>query len=537
MPSHIIGLDEFPVTPNGKLDRARLPPLPRRSDGGDAPATEVEAAIARAIAAALRLEAVAPDENFFALGGDSLAAAEVCIAIERDLGAFLRPSTFFTAPTAHDLARLIEGARGALGNIPASPRLPAFPLTPQQRRYFRTFCAGGSRSWCNMVAVFDLPAGTDAYALHRALTEVALRHNSLLLRFSQTPEGKVVQRIDAASDFEIRSADLSREADPEATVERLRVEEGERPIPVFGEVPLFRATLLRLPKAGRKLLWNVHHLVSDGTSQSILGRELFRQMADPAGPASEPPYFGDIVAWAWQHRGDVAAARDYHRRLLDPPYAHRYLPEASGHPDPQRCLAYEMAVPPGLRSEIRRAARCWQTTPFVIYLAAYFRLAAALGGQDDVAVVTSLAGRKHPQVAATIGDFINLVTLRVPDAGRLPATALVDALRGQVRAAAEHQEHQFDEVLADAGILFDPDRNPLTGYSLNYTSSAEPGAAARPRHADRGYKLKYDMLFLVRDHPDVTDLEVQYRQGLLGRADVERYTGRYFELLAEMAHD
>jgi len=536
VPSNIIGLDEFPVTPNGKLDRARLPAPPRRSSDGLALATEAEAAIAKAFAAALQLEAVAPNEDFFALGGDSLAAAEVCLTIERDLGAFLRPSAFLTAPTVRDLARLVEGARGAApGNIPTSQRLPAFPLTPQQRRYFRTFCAGGSRSWCNMVAVFDQPAGTDIHTVRRALTEVVLRHNSLLLRFRQTPNGDVVQRVDAVPDFEIRSADLSREADPEAAVERLRIEEGKRLIPIFGEAPLFRATLLRLPGAARKLLWNVHHLVSDGTSQGILGRELLYHIANSAATASQPPYFGNIADWAWQHRGDIAAAREYHRRLLNPPYAHRYLPEAPDHPDPQRCLAYETAIPPDLRSEVRGAARRLQTTPFVVYLATYFQLAAALSGQDDVAVVTPLAGREHPQVAATIGDFINLAVLRVPKAGRLPAAALVGTVRGQVKEAAEHQGYQFDEVLADAGIPFNSDRNPLTGYSLNYMPSAEPGAAARPRHADRGYKLKYDILFLVRDYPNVTNLEVQYRHGLLGHADVERHTGQYLELLAEIA--
>ncbi|WP_181900818.1 hypothetical protein, partial [Mycobacterium tuberculosis] len=65
-----------------------------------------------------------------------------------------------------------------------------------------------------------------------------------------------------------------------------------------------------------------------------------------------------------------------------------------------------------------------------------------------------------------------------------------------IALAARNQELQFDEILDELGVPFDADRNPLTGFSLNFMPQAtgDAPALATVRHADRGYRLKYDLL-------------------------------------------
>jgi non-ribosomal peptide synthetase component F len=87
-----------------------------------------------------------------------------------------------------------------------------------------------------------------------------------------------------------------------------------------------------------------------------------------------------------------------------------------------------------------------------------------------------------------------------------------------VQGAARHQALQFDELLDELGVPFDPDRNPLSGLSLNFMPQIGAMPPQAPGAADRGYKLKYDVLFLMRDYEDGTAVEIQYRAGLLAAA-------------------
>ncbi|MBA2672807.1 condensation domain-containing protein, partial [Ramlibacter sp.] len=537
VPSHFIALDALPTTPNGKLDRARLPPPALDESGGDAPTDALEQAIVDAMAKALGREAVGATDDFFALGGDSLIAGRLSVALKDGAGLHLAPAALLSAPSARDIAAHLRSADAAApAPIPEAPRTLVFPLTPQQKRYLRTFCAGGNRNWCNMVAVFDLPDGTGSYDVRRALTEIGLRHQSLRLRFHPDDHGGVLQSIDPAPDFPVPMLDLRDvpQAELAARVEALRIAEAQTEIPVFREGPLFRASVLALPGDKRKLLWNVHHLVSDGTSQGILAAELgARLRGEPPGAVPTP--LRDIAAWAQRPADSLHASRDYFRDLLTPPYAHRYLPQHVACEDPQRCHALEAVLPDIVRNAVRASARRFKCTPYALFVSAYFRLVAQLTGQDDVAIVTPLAGRAHPQVAPVIGDFINLVPMRLRELPSLSAAQLLAAVKEQIAAAASHQAWQFDEVLDDLGIPFDPDRNPLTGFSLNFMPQ-DSAAQLAQRHADRGYKLKYDVLFLVRDFTNATQVEIQYRAGVWARADVEAAFAAFCRQLEELSH-
>jgi mycobactin peptide synthetase MbtE len=536
VPSRFIALDALPVTANGKLDRSRLPAPASAPPDAQPPEDALAQAVADAMAAALGVEQVGAADDFFALGGDSLAAVQLCIELETRSALHLQPADLLHAPSPNEIASHLRAHGGkAPEPIPAAPRTTWFELSPQQRRYFRTFCAGGNGNWCNMVAVFDLPPATGRHALQHALAEIALKHNSLRLRFAQDERGTVMQSIDPGADFDVRVCDMSAEAHTRlaATIEALRIAEGEQAIALFGLGPLFRATLLLLPNDARKLLWTVHHLVSDGTSQGLFAQELAAQLT---GDKTEvPPSFRDMAASA-RYRPGLDAARAYFRALMSPPYAPRYLPPMVECADPQRCLALETSLPAPLRAMLRSAARRQRCTPYVFFVAAYFRLAASLARREDIAIVTPLSGRAHPQIARAIGDFINLVPLRLMQVHRLPPRELLAAVRAQIEGAAAHQAWQFDELLDDLGIAFDPDRNPLTGFSLNFMPSKATGSAAALRHADRGYRLKYDLLFLVRDHSDVTNLEIQYRAGLLSPAAVERVAEEYSHHLEVLCH-
>ncbi|QQQ40696.1 enterobactin synthase subunit F [Stenotrophomonas maltophilia] len=141
VPSAFVGVDHWPVTANGKLDRNALPKPPQNEIAGLAPRTPLEQELALLFAQALGREApVAVDADFFSLGGDSLSAVHLLLAIEQRWRCDLGLGALFAQPTVAALAtRIAEPpalADHALGPVislaatDADGPIPLFVLHP-----------------------------------------------------------------------------------------------------------------------------------------------------------------------------------------------------------------------------------------------------------------------------------------------------------------------------------------------------------------------------------------------------------------------
>ncbi|MBH1677598.1 enterobactin synthase subunit F [Stenotrophomonas maltophilia] len=105
VPSAFVGMNHWPVTANGKLDRNALPKPPQLEVAGLAPRTPLEQELALLFAQALGREApVAVDADFFSLGGDSLSAVHLLLAIEQRWRCDLGLGALFAQPTVAALA-------------------------------------------------------------------------------------------------------------------------------------------------------------------------------------------------------------------------------------------------------------------------------------------------------------------------------------------------------------------------------------------------------------------------------------------------
>ena len=107
LPASMVVLDQLPQLSGGKVDRLALP-LPTRAPvtRREQPQGELEELLVALFAEVLDEDAVGPDEDFFALGGDSLAAVEVLEGVRAAVGVDLPPSALVEAPTAAQLATL-----------------------------------------------------------------------------------------------------------------------------------------------------------------------------------------------------------------------------------------------------------------------------------------------------------------------------------------------------------------------------------------------------------------------------------------------
>lgn len=280
VPSKILVLERFPLTPNGKVDRKALPEPVWESQVYQAAGTPEELALAAIWQQVLGLEQVGLHDNFFELGGDSIVSIQV-VSRARQAGLALTPKDLFQHQTLQALARAAKPLEGGLA-IDQGPVSGAVPLTPIQAWFFEQPIP--QRHHWNQSVLLKAAQPLDSQALNRALQALVAHHDALRLSWQQQGsswvqhhrapnEQGVLWEREAAS-----AADITAHCD-EAQAS-LNLQDG----------PLLRAVHIRLADGTARLLLVVHHLVVDGVSWRILLEDLQQAYAGQPLPAKTSAY-------------------------------------------------------------------------------------------------------------------------------------------------------------------------------------------------------------------------------------------------------
>ncbi|SEH60444.1 type I polyketide synthase [Magnetospirillum fulvum] len=285
IPSAFVRLDTFPLTANGKIDRAALPApeTARLETGSDyrAPRNAVETAIAQVWAEVLGLPRVGIDDNYFALGGDSIKALQIVSRLHR-AGITLGLAAIFAAKTVAALAPL-AGVPAALSSpSPESAPGASAPLSAIQRWFVAEH--PHDRAHFNNAVLLRASRRLEPKAVGRAVAALWSHHEGL--RLVLRTQGAVVEQAilpDSAPSFAI--VDLRADPAPAAALAR-HAETLQRGFDLSAG-PLLRVVLYQLPESDRVLLL-CHHLVVDGFSWRIL-LEDFAEAFDQADSLSSDP--------------------------------------------------------------------------------------------------------------------------------------------------------------------------------------------------------------------------------------------------------
>ncbi len=181
VPTAYVVLDRLPLSPAGKLDRKALPEPVFEVKEFRAPTTPIEQIVASVIADVLGLDRVGLDDDFFALGGNSLIATQVVSRIGEAVGHRLPLRMIFEASTVESLAVAAESSSVETDRIPlvAQDRPARVPLSLAQQRMWFLNRFDPDSSVNNIPVAVRLSGKLDVAALEEALRDVVARHESL----------------------------------------------------------------------------------------------------------------------------------------------------------------------------------------------------------------------------------------------------------------------------------------------------------------------------------------------------------------------
>ncbi|OZM71146.1 hypothetical protein CFN78_22065 [Amycolatopsis antarctica] len=480
-------LSELPIAP-------RTAPEPRHVPSAaltvEPPRGRSETLVAQTWTEVLGETGIGREDNFFALGGHSLAAIAVSGRLRERFGVELPVDLLFGTPTVRAAAEAVDRLRAGNKRVALPPPVPrgtppaAAPVSfSQERIWFFEQWSPGTAAY-NQPYALDIEGALDPAALETALRTVLSRHDVLRTTFTVT-DGLPVPVCGPTGGVRLGRHEVSAAGDRRAAAADLVADLAREPFDLASG-PLLRADLVRLGTEEHVLLLTLHHLVNDGWSFDLVLGELARayesaERGDTA-PAPRPALqFADVAAWqrsaTYRDALDEAVGH-FEEALRGAPPA---LDLPADHPRPP-VPSYAggqvpFAVPDELAADLRRLAGAHGTTLFSVLLAAFQTLLHRLSGQDDFLVGITCANRDQRVLEDVPGPMFNMVAVRADLARDLRFTDLLDQARQRALGAFARQEVPFELLVERLAPRRDPSRSPLFQVLLELE---EPVGARAP---------------------------------------------------------
>ncbi|HJU40299.1 MAG TPA: amino acid adenylation domain-containing protein, partial [Tahibacter sp.] len=447
VPGAFVALDALPRTPNGKVDKKRLPDVQASAGAGyAAPRNAVEATLCEIWAALLKLERVGIHDNFFAIGGDSILSTQV-VARANQAGIRISTRLLFENQTVAQLARAAGAAPAVVA--PQYAIQGDCALLPIQRRFFAD--AQGSVDHYNQSLLLTTPPLFDASRLGEVARALIERHDALRLRFERR-DGEWHAR------HETLTAALVEDS---VAIERLpddpagdaawiagRGQHWQRSLSI-GAGRLWRLVHFDGGARAGRLLIVVHHLVVDGVSWRVLLADLERALRQTgAGAAvSLPPKTSSLQQWARAlgDRAGSAALADERRWWLDR-YALAVAPiEPELRADAAPCVGSTERIAITLDAAetdalLHRCAAPYRTRVNELLLAGVYLGMRRWRGVDGLRVALEGHGREplfdELDLGETVGWFTSLYPLTLVADG--DTADVIKAVKESCRAVPAH---------------------------------------------------------------------------------------------------
>ena len=603
-PTRIHFTEDLPKGPSGKVQRLRLVGQAAKPDasglaaaptgfalahGGDQNAEDValtlpasiESAIADIWAELLKVPQVGVDDNFFALGGDSLLAIQCVSRLREKIAIRLTLTDFFENGTVAEQAALIRKRYAAAGHlsdqsllktlngqipgaihfaapetdaqaIPRRDRSVPYQLSPLQERLWFMEQLNPEQPAYNEVEAVRLRGELNVEALERALNEVIARHEMLRTTIDAV-DGLAMAQVCESYLLRLKMIDLtSRAADQrEAELESLLISEPRIPYHLEDE-PAIRATLIRLAEHEHVFILMMHHLICDWSSEGVLWRELsalyssYRRDESFTLPSLTLQH-GDYAVWQRQRLTRTGVSDDlaFWRENLRGALPLLELPSDQPRPQVQsyRGGRHRFCINRTLTEAFRQLSRREKKSLFALFTAVFDVLLYRYTGQEDILLGVPIAERDRPEFQSIIGFLLHTHVLRTMVEGELTFRELVGRVQQGALKLYEHRSVPFDQVVR----AMQPERSlsysPLFQVMINWRDRDQhlcfiglDGLEIESVFVDTKIS-KFDLTLFLTDMGEEVWAEIEYSTDLFDSASIERMFGHYQTLLEAVAAD
>jgi amino acid adenylation domain-containing protein len=433
VPAAYIHLDEVPLTPNGKVDRRRMPAPNVAEEDIVPPATLLEQQFFGLAAERLGTERFGVTSNLISLGLSSIAAMRLSITIHKETGFSLPVKAILSEPTIRQMAKAIEaGLNDGQDNLSDCHVLQEYyPLTENQRGVYIDWEMNRDTTQYNIPHVFRFK-DMDAGQLAEALRKVIDAHGYIKTRFV-IHEGEVMQQCRYEDPAKVSVTHLEQEPDTAFFQSRVR------PFNPF-EDDLYR---LEVYACGDDtwLFKDFHHLISDGLSEEVFYNDLLTAYKDGNVEKEDVNAF-DVALYEQELKKSerYLEAQGYFDQLLEGTEAVSYPHSAHSDDIDKKSESLNLEITDG--ENIRNACRNMGITENAYFQTIVTQVLHCITREESIMLATISGGRHQNGMEHMIGMFVKTIPL-VSTCDRKDDRTFADAARAMHRQGIESVSRDF----------------------------------------------------------------------------------------------
>ncbi|MEM9976649.1 MAG: amino acid adenylation domain-containing protein, partial [Cyanobacteria bacterium P01_D01_bin.2] len=467
VPTAYVLLKDFPLTPNGKIDRKALPEpvIERVSTSSDIPLqTATEQQLAAIWIEVLNRPITSASANFFDLGGHSLLAARVIARVQPVFGVSIPLRALFEHSRLSDLAKIIDQTRDQQSFVPVQPieRDQDLPLSYAQQRQWVLAQLEPESAFYNIPAAVRLEGDFDLEIFKESLGLLCDRHESLRTGF-RSKNGTAKLFILPHTLPEIGYLE-SLEA-TEATLQDYLKSEIQKTFDLKA-APLMRAQVIKVGTHTHVVSLVLHHIIADAWSVGLLVKELatvYGQLQAEQSIDLEPLNVQYVDYAAWQQSLDTQQQLRYWQQQLAHSLPLLPLPTDYPRPATQQFIgaSHQFTLSQPQATALKHLGQQYSATLFMTLLAAFKVLLHRYSGASDVLVGTPIAHRPQTELESIVGMFVNTLVLRSDFSQEISFATLLEQVKETSLTAYAHQDVPFEQVIDALDIPRNWSHSPL----------------------------------------------------------------------------
>ena len=481
------------------------------------------------------------DDDFLELGGDSLKALTMIGRIHREFNVELPVRELFNSSTIRKLADRINSMKNGAGAdkentgdsytpITKAAMKDTYPLSSVQRRLYFLYEFDRQSTAYNQALTLKLEGYVDKLRLEDAFRKLIQRHESLRTSFEVVGE-EPRQRVMSQFDFNLEVYQAGEQ--PEQVLETFI-----QPFDL-GKAPLIRVGLISISGQEHVLVVDMHHIITDAVSKSVLIKDFMALYDNRELPASSLQY-KDYVTWQMdqKQREEMARRKGFWINEFSSELPVAELPADYPRPSVKsyegNALGFELSA-----EETKALTSIGDkegATMFMVLLSVYSILLAKLANQEDIVVGTFAAGRQHPDLEKIIGMFVNTIALRIYPEKELRFEAFLSEVKSKTLLAFDNQSYPYEELIDDLKLERDASRNPLFEALFSYRNYEQtvleiPGLTIR----DYQYAhvvVNFDITLKAIRKGEKILLEFEYCTRLFKQETIRRFIGYFKRIIS-----
>lgn len=451
---------------NQEINKVQLLyPRPNLSYSYVSPRNYIEKTLSEIWQDLFKFEKIGINDNFFDLGGHSLDAASMTAKIYKEFYVELPLREIFMTPTIKGVSEYIKNAKiSKYKSIKPADEREYYPVSASQKRMYILNQIEDESTNYNISGVLLIEGNLDKKRLEETILRIIKRHESLRTSF-ETIDGEIIQRVRKEIEFKVDYINEKNEGKINEIIKNYI-----KPFDL-SIAPLFRVGLIEIANDKHLLMFDMHHIISDGKSMFVLINDFTRLYKGEELEELRLQY-KDYSLWQNElFKTEIIKKQEgYWLSLflkgipeLDMPYDFKRPQNQTFNGN-----SIKRMIPRDIANKINQLVKSEKSTINIFFFSIYALLLEKYSRQEEVVIGIATAGRGHDDLINIIGMFINFLPIKIRFEKELKYKAFLNYVKEELLKAYDNQDYPFEQIVEKLSNKIKRTSNPLFSTLLNF---------------------------------------------------------------------